>query len=346
MPTELVRDCVFRQEVNVRIAVFGAKNYERRMLDELNARHEHEIVYFEPLLGPGTAALAAGFPAVSVFVNDQVDADVITRLAAGGTGLVTTRSTGYNQIDLVAARKSGIKVTRVANYSPNSVAEFAVALLLALNRKIPRAYNRTRDGNFELDGLMGFDLVNRTVAVIGTGKIGTIFGRIMNGFGCKVLGFDAYHSPEFEKFGRYAGVEEIQADADVISLHAPLTPQTRHVVNAGTLAKVKKGALLINTSRGGLVDTEAAIEALKSGQLGGMAIDVYENEASLFFRDLSSSIIEDDVIQRLVSFPNVILTAHQAFFTREALEEIMHTTLANVSDFAAGRPLRNEVTET
>jgi len=258
---------------------------------------------------------------------------------------VTTRSTGYNQIDLAAARKSGIKVTRVANYSPNSVAEFAVALLLALNRKIPRAYNRTRDGNFELDGLMGFDLVNRTVAVLGTGKIGTIFGRIMNGFGCKVLGYDAHRSPEFEKIGRYAGVDEIQADADVISLHVPLTPQTKHVVNARTIAKVKKGALLINTSRGGLVDTEAAIEGLKSGQLGGMAIDVYENEASLFFRDLSGSIIEDDVIQRLVSFPNVILTAHQAFFTREALEEIMNTTLANVSDFAAGLPLKNEVKE-
>ena len=330
----------------MRIAVFGAKNYERRLLDELNARHKHEIVYFEPLLGPDTAVMAAGFPAVAVFVNDQVDADVIKQLAAGGTKLVTTRSTGYNQIDLAAAKKSGIKVTRVANYSPNSVAEFAVALLLALNRKIPRAYNRTRDGNFELDGLMGFDLVNRTVAVLGTGKIGTIFGRIMNGFGCKVLGFDAYRSPEFEKIGRYAGMEEIQADADVISLHVPLTPQTKHVVNARTIAKVKRGALLINTSRGGLVDTEAAIEGLKSGQLGGMAIDVYENEASLFFRDLSDSIIHDDVIQRLVSFPNVILTAHQAFFTREALEEIMNTTLANVSDFAAGLPLKNEVKET
>lgn len=329
----------------MRIAVFGAKNYERRLLDELNPRHKHEIVYFEPLLGPDTAVLAAGSPAVAVFVNDQVDADVIKQLAAGGTRLVTTRSTGYNQIDLAAAKKSGIKVTRVTNYSPNSVAEHAVALLLALNRKIPRAYNRTRDGNFELDGLMGFDLVNRTVAVLGTGKIGTIFGRIMNGFGCKVLGYDAHRSPEFEKIGRYAGMEEIQADADVISLHVPLTSQTKHVVNARTIAKVKKGALLINTSRGGLVDTEAAIEGLKSGQLGGMAIDVYENEASLFFQDLSGSIIEDDVIQRLVSFPNVILTAHQAFFTREALEDIMNTTLANVSDFAAGLPLKNEVKE-
>jgi D-lactate dehydrogenase len=330
----------------MRIALFAAKKYERRLLDELNAAHNHDIVYHEPRLGPDTAHLATGFPAVCVFVNDQVDGGVLKQLAAGGTKLVTTRSTGYNQIDLAAAKAHGIKVTRVADYSPNSVAEFAVTLLLALNRKIPRAYNRTRDGNFELDGLLGFDLVGRTVAVIGTGKIGTIFGRIMAGFGCKVLGFDMHPSPEFEKFGRYAGGEEIQSEADVISLHVPLTPDTKHVVNARTLARVKRGALLVNTSRGGLVDTEAAIEALKSGQLGGMAIDVYEQEAEIFFQDLSSTVIKDDVIQRLVSFPNVIVTGHQAFFTREALGEILETTLANVSDFAAGRPLRNEVVAT
>jgi D-lactate dehydrogenase len=217
-------------------------------------------------------------------------------------------------------------------------------LLLALNRKIPRAYNRTRDGNFELDGLMGFDLVDRTVAVIGTGKIGTIFGRIMAGFGCRVIGFDVRRSPEFERFGaRYVEVEEICAQADIISLHCPLTPQTYHIVNARSLARLKKGALLINTSRGGLVDTEAAIEALKSGQLGGIAIDVYEQEATLFFKDLSSTVIPDDVIQRLVSLPNVILTGHQAFFTGEALTTILGTTLASISDYAAGHPLLNEI---
>jgi D-lactate dehydrogenase len=243
------------------------------------------------------------------------------------------------------AQELGVKVVRVTDYSPNSVAEFAVALLLALNRKIPRAYNRTRDGNFELDGLMGFDLVGRTVAVIGTGKIGTIFARIMAGFGCTVLGFDQARAPEFEKLGgRYAEADEIQAEADVISLHCPLTSQTHHIVNARTLARVKRGALLINTSRGGLVDTEAAIEALKSGQLGGIAIDVYEQEASLFFRDLSGTVIRDDVIQRLVSFPNVILTGHQAFFTREAVRTILDTTLASISDFSAGCPLANEIT--
>jgi len=328
----------------MRVAMFSAKNYTRMLLDQLNAGYRHELTYFDTLLGPDTVSLATGFPAISVFVNDLVDGDVLKHLAAGGTKLVATRSTGFNHIDLAAAKALGMKVVRVSDYSPNSVAEFAVGLLLALNRKIPRAYNRTRDGNFELDGLMGFDLVGRTVAVIGTGKIGTIFARIMAGFGCKLIGFDVNHSLEFEKIGgRYAAAEDVQAEADVISLHCPLTPQTHHIVNARTLARVKKGALLINTSRGGLVDTEAAIEALKSGQLGGIAIDVYEQEASLFFRDLSSTVIQDDVIQRLVSFPNVIVTGHQAFFTREALGTIMDTTLASISDFAAGRPLINEI---
>jgi D-lactate dehydrogenase len=328
----------------MRVAMFSAKNYERTLLDELNAGFGHELVYFDTLLGPGTAPLAAGFPAVSVFVDDVVDGDVLKHLAAGGTKLVATRSTGFNQIDVRAAEALGVRVVRVTDYSPNSVAEFAVGLLLALNRKIPRACNRTREGNFALDGLMGFDLVGRTVAVIGTGKIGTVFARIMAGFGCKVIGFDVHHSPEFEIIGGcYAGAEEIQTEADVISLHCPLTPQTHHMVNARTLARVKRGALLINTSRGGLVDTEAAIEALKSGRLGGMALDVYEEEAGLFFKDLSSTVITDDIIQRLVSFPNVIVTGHQAFFTREAMGTILETTLASISDFAAGRPLANEI---
>ncbi len=328
----------------MRAAIFSAKSYERKLLDKLNGDHRHELVYFDTLLGPDTASLAEGFPVVSVFVNDLVDGVVLKQLGAGGTKLVATRSTGFNQIDVRTANSLGIKVVRVADYSPNSVAEFAVGLLLALNRKIPRAYNRTREGNFALDGLMGFDLVGRTVAVIGTGKIGTVFARIMAGFGCKLIGFDLHHSPEFEKIGGcYAEIEEVHAYADVISLHCPLTPQTHHMINARALAHVKSGALLINTSRGGLVDTEATIEALKSGRLGGMAIDVYEEEAGLFFRDLSSTVITDDVIQRLVSFPNVIVTGHQGFFTREALGTILGTTLASISDFAAGRPLANEI---
>ena len=280
----------------MRVAMFSAKSYERTLLDELNSGHRHELVYFDTLLGRGTVSLAAGFPAVSVVVNDVVDRDVLKQLAAGGTKLVATRSTGFNHINLGAARELGVKVVRVVDYSPNSVAEFAVGLLLALNRKIPRAYNRTREGNFELDGLMGFDLVGRTVALIGTGKIGTIFARIMAGFGCELLGFDVHHSPEFEKLGgRYVEADEIVAEADIISLHCPLTPQTHYIVNARMLARVKRGALLINTSRGGLVDTEAVIEALKSGQLGGIAIDVYEQEASRLLperdRDRASGIL-------------------------------------------------------
>ena len=328
----------------MRVALFSAQKYERKLLDELNARYGHELVYFDAPLEPETASLASGFPSVSTFVNDTVDAGVLKRLAAGGTQLVATRSTGFNHIDVAAAKRLGVRVVRVTDYSPNSVAEFAVGLLLALNRKIYRAYNRTREGNFELGGLMGFDLVGRTVAVIGTGKIGTIFARIMAGFGCTVLGFDVHHSAEFEALGgRYGASEEAQAEADIVSLHCPLTPQTHHIVNAHSLALLKRGALLINTSRGGLLDTEAAIDALKSGQLGGLAIDVYEQEASLFFKDLSNTVISDDVIQRLVSFPNVILTGHQAFFTREALSTILDTTLASISDFAAGRPLANEI---
>jgi D-lactate dehydrogenase len=225
----------------MRVAMFSAKSYERTLLDELNSGHRHELVYFDTLLGRGTVSLAAGFPTVSVVPNDVVDRDVLKQLAAGGTKLVATRSTGFNHIDLEAARELGVKVVRVVDYSPNSVAEFAVGLLLALNRKIPRAYNRTREGNFELDGLMGFDLVGRTVAVIGTGKIGTIFARIMAGFGCELLGFDVHHAPEFEKLdGRYAEVDEIVAKADIISLHCPLTPQTHHIVNARMLARVSK----------------------------------------------------------------------------------------------------------
>jgi D-lactate dehydrogenase len=328
----------------MRVALFSAKKYERQLLDELNADHRHELVYFDALLEPETASLAAGFPTVSVFTNDTVDGDVLKRLAAGGTKLVATRSTGFNQIDVRAAKQLGVKVVRVTDYSPNSVAEFGVGLLLALNRKICRAYNRTREGNFELDGLMGFDFVGRTVGVMGTGKIGTTFARIMAGFGCTVIGYDVGRSPCFEELGgRYVDVATLQAEADIISLHCPLTPQTHHIVDARFLAGTKKGALLLNTSRGGLIDTEAVIEAIKCGQLSGLAIDVYEQEASLFFRDLSNTVIPDDVIQRLVSFPNVIVTGHQAFFTREAVGTILDTTLASISDFAAGRPLVNEI---
>ena len=328
----------------MRVAVFSAKRYDRALLAEANVAHGHELVFQEARLEPGTVALAAGFPAVSVFVNDDVGAEVLAALAAGGTRLVATRSTGFNQIDLEAAARLGIRAVRVTDYSPHSVAEFAVGLLLALNRHLHRAYERTRSGNFELDGLMGFDLHGRTVGVVGTGRIGRAFGRIMAGFGCRVIGHDTFPHPEFEASGgRYAGLEAVMAEADVLSLHCPLTPGTRHLVNAGSLARVRRGLLLVNTSRGGLVDTQAAIDALKDGRLGGLAIDVYEQEADLFFRDLSSDIIADDLIQRLVSFPNVLLTGHQAFFTREAIGTILSTTLASITAFERGERLENEI---
>jgi D-lactate dehydrogenase len=328
----------------MKIAVFSARRYDKTMLAEANAGTGHALRFLEDRLTIATAVLAEGCEAVCVFVNDTVDAQVLALLAEQGTRLVATRSTGYNHIDAAAAQRLGIEVVRVTDYSPHSVAEFAVGLLTAVNRKIARASTRTRDGNFDLDGLMGFDLHGKTVGVIGTGKIGLIFARIMAGFGCMLVGHDKYPSPDFEALGgRYVAIDELLRCSDVVSLHCPLTPQTHHIVNAAALAAVKRGCILVNTSRGGLVDTECAIAALKTGQLGGLAIDVYEQEASLFFQDLSSTIITDDVIQRLVSFPNVIVTGHQAFFTVEAIGQIMRTTIESISDFENGRPLRNRI---
>ncbi|HTJ93694.1 MAG TPA: 2-hydroxyacid dehydrogenase [Pararobbsia sp.] len=328
------------------IAVFSAKPYDREYLDGANAQHRHRLQYFDVPLDRDTAGLAAGHGAVCIFVNDHADAAVLETLERGGTKLVALRCTGFNNVDLKAARSRGIRVVRVVDYSPNSVAEHAVALLMAINRKIHRAYNRTRDFNFSLDGLMGFDLCGKTVAVIGTGKIGRVFGRIMVGFGCNVIGYDKVASPEFEALGaRYALPGEIGERADIISLHCPLTPDTYHVIDADTLSRAKRGALLINTSRGGLVDTEAVIAALRSGQLGGLALDVYEQEAGVIFRDLSGTVMTDDTLQRLMTFPNVIVTGHQAFLTREAVTTICATTLESIAAFESGRALENEVME-
>jgi D-lactate dehydrogenase len=326
------------------IAVFSTTPYERRYLEEANADGHHQLKFFDASLNSQSAGLAAGCPAVCIFVNDSADAAVLDILHRGGTRLVALRCTGFNNIDLTAAASLGIRVVRVVTYSPNSVAEHAVALLMAINRKIHRAYNRTRDSNFSLDGLIGFDLAGKTVAVVGTGKIGRVFAKIMLGFGCEVIGYDPQQSPEFKAMGaRYAQPGEIGEKADVVSLHCPLTPATHHIINAQTLTRAKPGALLINTSRGGLIDTEAVVDALKSGQLGGLAIDVYEQEADLFFRDLSSVVITDDLIQRLISFPNVIVTGHQAFLTREALTTICETTLRSVTAFERNEALENEI---
>lgn len=328
----------------MKIAVFSAKRYDREFLDAANVAEGHVLKYFDVPLELETASLAVGHDAVCIFVNDDASAPVLEALHRGGTRLVALRCTGFNNVDLKAAAQLGIKVVRVVTYSPYSVAEHAVALLLAINRKIHRAYNRTRDSNFALDGLMGFDLHGKTVAVVGTGKIGLVFARIMVGFGCNVIGYDKYPSPAFEALGtHYAQPGEIGASADIVSLHCPLTPETYHIINAQTLARAKRGCLLVNTSRGGLIDTEAAIEALKSGQLGGLALDVYEQEADLFFRDLSGTVITDDVFQRLISFPNVIVTGHQAFFTQEAITTISETTLRSATQFAAGEALTDEI---
>ena len=328
----------------MKTAVYSARRYDKTMLAQANETAGHELRFLEDRLSRETAILAKGCEAVCVFVNDTVDAEVLGILASQGTRLVATRSTGYNHVDAHAARELGIAVVRVTDYSPNSVAEFAVGLLLAVNRKIARASVRTREGNFDLDGLMGFDLHGKTVGVIGTGKIGTIFARIMAGFGCTLVGYDRYPTPAFEALGgRYIGVDELLACSDVVSLHCPLLEETHHIVNAAALARVKRGCVLVNTSLGGLVDTEAAVQALKTGQLGGLAIDVYEQEASLFFQDLSSTIITDDVIQRLVSFPNVIVTGHQAFFTVEAIGQIMRTTIESIGAFERGEELVNRI---
>jgi len=325
----------------MRVLVYDAKPYDRETLATAN-RGRHQLRFVSTLLDEQTAVLAEGFPAVSIFVNDRATAEVLARLAALGVRLVTLRSTGFNNVDLDAARRLGITVMRVANYSPYAVAEFAVALLLAVVRKVHRAYNRVREGNFALDGLQGFDLHGRTVGVVGTGRIGAVFAQIMHGFGVRLLGFDQKPNPACEALGmRYVPLETLLEQSDIVSLHVPLTPHTYHLINAQTLARMKRGAVLVNTSRGALVDTEALIEALKSGQLSAVALDVYEEEEGLFFRDLSSQVIADDVFARLLTFPNVLVTGHQAFFTREALAQIAETTIRNLDDFEAGRTNEN-----
>ncbi|GIV85329.1 MAG: lactate dehydrogenase [Candidatus Roseilinea sp.] len=324
--------------------IFDAKKYDRETLQAANQANgaPHELIFVESQLNEQTAALADGFRAISIFVNDDASAPVLERLARGGVRLLALRSTGFNHVDLNAAARCGITVMRVAHYSPYAVAEFAVGLLLAVNRKIHRAYNRIREGNFLLDGLQGRDIHGRTVGVIGTGRIGAVFARIMAGFGVTLLGYDVAPNLECIQLGmRYCPLDELLTQSDVVSLHAPLLPETYHLINAEALAKMKPGVILINTSRGALVDAEALIEALKSGHVGAVGLDVYEEEDNLFFRDRSDQIITDDVFARLMTFPNVLITGHQAFFTHEALAQIAETTIRNLSDFEAGRANEN-----
>jgi D-lactate dehydrogenase len=322
----------------MRVAVFSTKSYDREFLLKANEDAGHELVFYEARLNRQTHPLAEGFPAVCAFVNDVLDAEVIQALSRHGTKLVAMRCAGFNNVDLRAAEEWGITVTRVPAYSPYAVAEHAVGLMLALNRRLYKAYNRVREGNFALEGLLGSDMHGQTVGIIGTGKIGTVLARIMNGFGCRLLAYDVVHSPEAEKCGaRYVELAELFAESDIISLHCPLVPATYHLINRESIAQMKRGAMLVNTSRGALVDTREVIRALKSGQIGSLGIDVYEEEADLFFEDLSNRVIQDDVFSRMLTLPNVLITGHQAFFTRNALEKIARDTLANVTSLAQGQ---------
>jgi D-lactate dehydrogenase len=328
----------------LKIAVFSTKMYDREALEEANHRHRHELTFFEPRLTADTTVLVTGFDAVCPFVNDQLTAGVVADLANAGVRLLTLRSAGYNHVDLRAAAEHGVVVARVPAYSPHAVAEHAAGLILTLNRKLHRAYNRVREGNFSLDGLLGFDLYGRTVGVIGTGRIGTNFCRIMAGFGCRILAHDPYPDADARAAGaEYVALDELFRGSDIIALHLPLTPDTKYLIDSDALAQMKRGVMLINTSRGGLVDTMAVIDGLKNGTIGALGLDVYEEEADLFFEDLSGTVIQDDVFARLLTFPNVLITGHQGFFTAEALRNIAETTLANATAFATGTGELHEV---
>jgi D-lactate dehydrogenase len=325
------------------VAVFSTKPHDREYLDLFN-HNQHTLTYFDSALNADTTNLTVGFNAVCVFVNDVIDAPTIEKLVRNGIKIIALRCAGFNNVDLLAAKNHDIKVVRVPAYSPEAVAEHAVALILTLNRKTHKAYNRVRESNFSLENLVGFDLHGKTVGVVGTGKIGAAFCKIMLGFGCKVLAFDVVKSDLLTQQGvDYQSLSDVLAQADILSLHCPLTPDTAHLINEKTLSTMKRGVMLINTSRGGLIDTTAVIDALKTAQLGYLGIDVYEQEAQLFFKDLSESLIEDDVIQRLLTFHNVLITPHQGFFTKEALTQIATTTLKNLTDFERGNALENEV---
>jgi D-lactate dehydrogenase len=321
-------------------AVFDSKPYEHEPLERASSGRDIQWRFLEYRLNRETAPLAKGARAVCAFVNDQLDRPCLEALASHGVQLACLRCTGFNNVDVPAAKALNIAVTRVPVYSPYAVAEHAVALLLTLNRKIHRAFNRVRELNFALKGLVGFDLHGKTAGIVGTGKIGRVAARILAGFGMKVIATDPFPSPQWaaELGIEYVDPPTLARRSDVISLHVPLTPETRHMIRRETLQLFKPGAILINVSRGALIDTTALIEALKSGQLGGVALDVYEEEEGIFFEDLSGQVLQDDELARLLTFPNVLITSHQAFLTSEALADIAQTTVANLEALAAGRP--------
>ena len=329
----------------MKIAVFATKGYDEKSFNLINNQFNHQITFYEPRLTPATASLASGYEGVSVFVNDEVNQETLTKLAKGGTLIIATRSAGYNQIDLEAAEASGILVVRVPAYSPNAVSEFTVGLILTLGRQIHRAYNRVRDNNFELDGLQGFEIKDKTIGVLGTGRIGAAVIKNLTGFGPRILAYDMYRNPEIEDLVEYVDDPiDLVHQADIITLHLPLTPDTYHIINAKTIPLLKDNVFIVNTSRGALLDTQAVIEGLKSGKIGYLAIDVYEVEGDLFFQDLSNEVVTDDVFARLLTFPNVLVTGHQAFLTHRALQNIAETTLKNFTEFEETGHCQNVVT--
>lgn len=331
-----------------RIVFFGAKSYDRESFDKVNEKFGFELKYFKAHPTLDNVSLTQGATAVCVFVNDPVNADIVRAMADHGVKLIALRCAGYNNVDLQAAAEVGIRVVRVPAYSPHAIAEYALALMLAADRHIPRAVTRTRDGNFSLQGLLGFDLYGKTLGVIGTGKIAKVLVRMLSGFGMTILGYDPYPDEEFALVNamQYVTLDELFQRSDIITLHCPLTPETRYVINAESIAKMKDGVMIVNTGRGQLIDTNALIEGLKSRKIGSAALDVYEEEGNYFYEDTSDAIIVDDTLARLLSFNNVYVTSHQAFFTREALHNIANTTLQNVKDFVEGKSLINEVKAT
>jgi D-lactate dehydrogenase len=330
----------------VKVAVFSTKAYDRRFLKAANtaAGEPHALQFLEVPLDPHTVPLAHDAQGVCVFVNDRLEAGVLEALSASGVRLVALRCAGFNNVDLPAARRCGITVARVPRYSPEAVAEHTLALILSLNRRIHRAYARVREGNFALDGLLGFNLHGRTVGVVGTGGIGCAVARILQGFGCRVIASDPQPDPQLAASGvEYLPFAALLERAEIVTLHCPLTPQTHHLIDAAAIARMRRGVMLINTSRGAVIDTRAVIKGLKSGAIGFLGLDVYEEEGDLFFEDLSATVIQDDTFARLLTFPNVLITGHQAFFTQEALTAIAETTIANLTRFEASGSALHEV---
>jgi D-lactate dehydrogenase len=328
----------------MKVAIFSTKSYDRQFFTAANSQHQHQLTFLEPKLDRHTAILAKDATAVCIFVNDEIDRDTLKALASESISLIALRSAGYNNVDVEAAKNLGIKLVRVPAYSPYAVAEHTVGLILTLNRKLHRAYNRVREGNFLLEGLLGFDLHGRTIGIIGTGKIGTVAAQIMMGFGCKVIAYDPFPNPQCEVIGvQYMELSQLFSQSDIITLHCPLTPENHHLINKEAIAQMKPHVMLINTSRGRLIDTNAIITALKSSQIGALGLDVYEQESALFFEDRSNRIMQDDTFARLMTFPNVIITGHQAFFTEDAMRAISEVTLANITQIEREQPCENEI---